>query len=117
MKIEYQKIGDYYLPNLVAPENMQKFELRKYGKLRLRYLKEHKVADYSILLMNNKLQKHLMEVDKIATEMFESLMKQYAEKENITEDLKAKDQLKWVGLMNSIKHSAEEIILKELIYV
>ena len=67
--------------------------------------------------MENKLQKHLMEVDKIATEMFELLMKQYAEKENITEDLKATDQLKWVGLMNNIKHSVEEIILKELIYV
>jgi len=117
MKIEYSKVGDYYLPNLVAPENMQKFELGKYGKLRLRYLKEHKKAEYSILLMDNKLQKHLMDVDKIATEMFESLMKQYAEKENITEDLKAKDQLKWVGLMNNIKYSAEEIILKELIYV
>ena len=58
-----------------------------------------------------------MEVDKIATERFELLMKQYAEKENITEELKTKDQLKWVGLMNNIKHSAEEIILKELIYV
>ena len=96
---------------------MQKFELGKYRKLRLRYLKEHKKAEYSILLMDNKLQKHLMEVDKIATEMFELLMKQYAEKENITEDLKATDQLKWVGLMNNIKHSVEEIILKELIYV
>ena len=58
-----------------------------------------------------------MEVDKIATERFELLMKQYAEKENINEELKAKDQLKWVGLMNNIKHSIEEIILKELIYV
>ena len=58
-----------------------------------------------------------MEIDKIATERFELLMRQLAEKENITEELKAKDQLKWVGLMNNIKHSAEEIILKELIYV
>ena len=67
--------------------------------------------------MDNELQKHLMEVDKIATERFELLMKQFSEKENITEELKAKDQLKWVGLMNNIKHSVEEIILKELIYV
>ena len=117
MKIEYTKVGDYYLPNLVAPENMKNFEIGKYGKLRLRYLKEHKKAEYTILLMDNKLQKHLMEIDKIATERFKLLMKQYAEKENITEELKAKDQLKWVGLMNNIKHSAEEIILKELIYV
>ena len=117
MKIEYTKVGDYYLPNLVAPENIKNFEIGKYGKLRLRYLKEHKKAEYTILLMDNKLQKHLMEIDKIATERFKLLMKQYAEKENITEELKAKDQLKWVGLMNNIKHSAEEIILKELIYV
>ena len=117
MKIEYTKVGDYYLPNLVAPENMKNFKLGKYGKLRLRYLKEHKNAEYIILLMDNKLQKHLLEVDKIANERFELLMKQYAEKENITEELKEKDQLKWVGLMNNIKHSAEEIILKELIYV
>lgn len=117
MKIEYTKVGDYYLPNLVAPENIKNFEIGKYGKLRLRYLKEHKKAEYTILLMDNELQKHLMEVDKIATERFELLMKQYAEKENITEELKAKDQLKLVGLMNNIKHSVEEIILKELIYV
>ena len=116
-EITYYKHGDYYLPNLVAPENMKNFEIGKYGKLRLRYLKEHKKAEYTLLLMDNKLQKHLMEIDKIATERFNLLMKQFAEKENITEELKVKDQLKWVGLMNTIKHSAEEIILKELIYV
>lgn len=117
MKIEYTKVGDYYLPNLVVPENMKNFKIGKYGKLRLRYLKEHKKAEYTILLMDNELQKHLMKIDKIATERFELLMKQFAEKEKITEELKGKDQLKWVGLMNNIKHSAEEIILKELIYV
>lgn len=117
MKIEYTKFGDYYLPNLVAPENMKNFKIGKYGKLRLRYLKEHKKAEYTILLMDNELQKHLMEIDKIATERFELLMKQFAEKEKITKELKGKDQLKWIGLMNNIKHSVEEIILKELIYV
>ena len=117
MKIEYTKVGDYYLQNLVAPSNMKNFEIGKYGKLRLKYLKEHKKAEYTILLMDNKLQKHLMEIDKIANERFDLLMKQFAQKENITEELKAKDQLKWVGLMNNIKHSAEVIILKELIYV
>ena len=104
MKIEYTKVGDYYLQNLVAPSNMKNFEIGKYGKLRLKYLKEHKKAEYTILLMDNKLQKHLMEIDKIANERFDLLMKQFAQKENITEELKAKDQLKWVGL-------------KELIYV
>ena len=101
MKIEYTKVGDYYLPNLVVPENMKNFKIGKYGKLRLRYLKEHKKAEYTILLMDNELQKHLMEIDKIATERFELLMKQFAEKEKITEELKGKDQLKWVGLMSA----------------
>ena len=67
--------------------------------------------------MNKKMQEHLLEIDKTANDRFEFLMKQLAKKENITEELKANDQLKWVGLMNNIKHSAEEIILKELIYV
>ena len=75
MKIEYIKVGDYYLPNLVAPENMKNFKIGKYGKLRLRYLKEHKKAEYTILLMDNKLQKHLMDVDTTANKRFELLMK------------------------------------------
>lgn len=69
------------------------------------------------LFINNKLIEHLLEIDKTANERFEFLMKQLAKKENITEELKATDQLKWVGLMNNIKNSVNEIILKELIYV
>ena len=117
MKIEYTKVGDYYLPNLVAPENMKNFKIGKYGKLRLRYLKEHKKAEYKILLMDNKLQKHLMDIDTTANERFDLLMKQFAEKENITEELKATNQMEWVCRMNNIKNRAEEIIFNELIYV
>ena len=117
MKIEYTKVGDYYLPNLVAPENMKNFKIGKYGNLRLRYLKEHKKAEYTILLMDNKLQKHLMDVDTTANERFDLLMKQFAEKENITEELKATNQMEWVCRMNNIKNRAEEIIFNELIYV
>ena len=117
MKIEYTKVGNYYLPNLVAPENMKNFKIGKYGKLRLNYLKENKRAEYTILLMDNKLQKHLMDIDKTANERFELLMKQFAEKENITEELKASNQMEWVRRMNNIKNRAEEIIFKELIYV
>ena len=117
MKIEYIKVGDYYLPNLVAPENMKNFKIGKYGNLRLRYLKEHKKAEYTILLMDNKLQKHLMDIDKTANERFDLLMKQFSEKENITEELKATNQMEWVCRMNNIKNRAEEIIFNELIYV
>ena len=117
MKIEYTKVGDYYLPNLVAPENMKNFKIGKYGNLRLNYLKENKRAEYTILLMANKLQKHLMDIDKTANERFDLLMKQFAEKENITEELKATNQMEWVCRMNNIKNRTEEIILKELIYI
>ena len=117
MKIEYTKQGDYYIPNIVAPKNIKILNLGRYGRMRLKFLKEHKKAEYTILLIDNKLEKHLVEIDKIANERFELLMKQFAERENITEELKLEDQLKWVGLMNNIKHSVEEIIFKELIYV
>ena len=117
MELEYRKCGDYYIPNLVAPENIKNFKVGKYGKLRLRYLKEHKKAEYTILLMDNKLQKHLMDIDTTANERFDLLMKQFAEKENITEELKATNQMEWVCRMNNIKNRAEEIIFNELIYV
>ena len=117
MELEYRKCGDYYIPNLVAPENMKNFKIGKYGNLRLRYLKEHKKAEYTILLMDNKLQKHLMDIDTTAKERFDLLMKQFAEKENITEELKATNQMEWVCRMNNIKNRAEEIIFNELIYV
>ncbi len=117
MKIEYTKQGDYYFPNLVLSQNLKNFEIGRFGRMRLKFLKEQKKSEYIILVMNNKLKEHLLEIDKTANDRFEFLMKQLAKKENITEELKANDQLKWVGLMNNIKHSAEEIILKELIYV
>ena len=79
MKIDYRKCGDYYIPNLVI-SNTKNFQLGKYGKMRLNYLKTQKKAEYTILLMDNKLQKHLMEIDKTAHERFELLMKQFAEK-------------------------------------
>ena len=116
MELEYTKIGDYYIPNLVAP-NMKDFKIGKYGRMRLRYLKENKKAEYTILLIENKLQEHLMDVDKTANARFELLMKQFAEKENITEELKATNQMEWVGKMNNIKNRAEEIIFNELIFI
>ena len=114
--IEYSLIGDYYIPNLVLP-NRKNITLGKYGRMRAKYLKENKKAEYSIMLIENTLQDHLIEIDKTANERFELLMKQFIEKENITEELKATNQLEWVGKMNSIKNAVEEIILKELIYV
>lgn len=116
MKIEYRKCGNYYIPNLTI-SNFNNFKLGKYGKMRLNYLKTQKKAEYTILLMDDKLGEHLQEIDETATNRYSLLMKQFTERENITEELKANNQLEWVGKMNSIKNRFEEIIFSELIYV
>ncbi len=114
--IEYIKCGDYYLPNLVMPIR-KNIRIGKYGRMRARFLKENKKAEYSIMLIDNTLQDHLIEVDRAANERYNLLMKQFAERENITEEFKANNQMEWVQKMNNIKNSVEEIILQELIYV
>lgn len=114
--IEYIRNGDYYLPNLVLAEQ-KKIQLNKYGRLRLGYLKNHKKAEYTILFMDNKLTDHLEEVQEIATKRVEEIIKSLKEQSNLTEEMKNTDQLYWVGMMNNFKNQAEEIVLKELIYV
>ena len=114
--IEYIRKGDYYIPNLVMPHR-KNIKIGKYGRIRARFLKENKKAEYSIMLIDNTLQGHLIEVDRTANERYNLLMKQFAERENITEELKANNQMEWVKMMNNIKNSVEEIILQELIYV
>ena len=116
MDITYRKEGDYYLPNIKAPNNIKGFKLEKYSALRLQYLKEHKRGEYSYLLMENKLQSHLLQVQKNAKKEYEMLIKMLKIKENITEELKEKDQMKWVGLMNNISNIADEIVIKKYIY-
>ena len=116
MDITYTKMGDYFAPNLVLSENVKNFRIGKYGRLRLKYLKENKKAEYIILNMNGELKKHLMEIDKLAKERVEFLIKQQAKRQNVDEKMKENDQLKWVGMMNNIKNSAEEIVINELIF-
>ena len=94
--IEYVLQGDYYIPNIVASENTKNFRLGKYGRLRLNYLKTNKKAEYMILQMENKLQKHLMDVDITATKRVNAIVKALAKKENVTEELKANNQLEWI---------------------
>lgn len=115
--IEYIRKGDYYFPNLVDSASVNTSELGKYGKLRLKYLLEHKKVEYTCLWLDNKLRSHLLETDKTANERFNLLMKQFMEQKNITEELKATNQMEWVRRMNNIKNCVEEIIFKELIYV
>lgn len=115
--IEYIKHGDYYLPNLIDTASVCSRKLGKYGRMRLNYLKEHKYAEYIILWSQDKLRKHLKDIDSTANSRFDLLMKQFTERENITEELKATNQLEWVCRMNSIKNRVEDIILNELIYM
>ncbi len=114
--IEYTKVGDYYMPNLVLKPEI-KIVLNKYGKARLQYLKSHKKAEYMIMFTNGTLNKHLKEIQEAAQERLDFMINELVKKENITEELKATNQLAWVGAMNSIKNIAEEIIYSELIYV
>lgn len=113
--LSYTLCGDYYLPDLVLNEEEPTYG--KYGMLRKQFLKEHRSARYQYLLLTGKLNEHLNQTDQEAREQVEMLMKQMAEKKGVTEELKVQDQMKWVGLMNNIKVSAEEIILKNMVYV
>ena len=113
--MSYTLHGDYYLPDLVLREEEPTYG--KYGMLRKQFLKEHRSARYQYLLLTGKLNEHLNQTDQEAREQVETLMEQMTEKQGVTEELKAQDQMKWVRLMNNIKASAEEIILKNMIYV
>ena len=114
--IEYRLEGDYYIPNIVAPKQ-EKIVLNKYGRMRLKYLKEHKKAEYTIMLMEGTLNANLKEIQETAQNRVEQIIYQLKEKSNLTEDMKNTDVLFWVGTMNSIKSQAVEIVLSELIYV
>ena len=111
----YTLHGDYYLPDLVLREEEPTYG--KYGMLRKQFLKEYRSARYQYMLLTGKLNEHLNQIDQEAREQVEMLMKHMAEKKGVTEELKVQDQMKWVGLMNNIKVSAEEIILKNMVYV
>ena len=114
--IEYHLEGDYYIPNLVLPKQ-EKVTLNKYGRMRLKYLKENKKAEYSIMLMDGTLTKHLKEIQETAQKRVNQIINQLKEKSNLTEDMKDTDILYWVGTMNAIKNQAEEIVISELIYI
>lgn len=108
--MSYTLHGDYYLPDLVLREEEPTYG--KYGMLRKQFLKEHRSARYQYMLLTGKLNEHLNQIDQEVREQVETLMEQMIEKQGVTEELKAQDQMKWVRLMNNIKASAEEIILK-----
>jgi len=110
----YTLQGDYRLPNLTLPAEER--HIGVWGQRRLRYLKQHRKVLYYNLLTSGKLHSHLADVEEQAQELFSRLVKEYAEKEGMTEQLKSTDQMKWVGKMNAIRNAATEIINRELIY-
>ena len=115
MKLTYRRCGDYYLPNIGIPaEDMR--PLGKYGRMRLRYLKEHCSLLSNQLLLSGKLMKHLHSIDDTCQERFDLLIPQMKAAEGVTEALKATDQTEWVRRMNSIHHRIEEMLFSELIY-
>ena len=111
----YRQVGDYFIPDIELPE--RNYEIGKYGRMRHRYLKEHCKVLYTTIILDGTLYDHLEEVDRICNERMETRVAAMKRQQGITEELKARDQLAWVGAMNNIRNAAEEIILKELIYV
>lgn len=116
MNISYTKNGDYLLPNLKL-ENKKQYNIGKYGLLRLNYIKKYKLGLYFNLLVNDNLNEYLHNIDTTVMEKVQKLITELAQKENINEQLKENNQMLWVSKMNNIKNIAEEIILKEYIYV
>ena len=116
MNISYTNKGDYLLPDLIL-ENKKQYNIGKYGLLRLNYIKKYKLGLYFDFLASDKLNEYLHNIDTIVMEKVQKLIKELTEKENITEELKSGNQMLWVSKMNNIKNIAEEIILKEYIYV
>lgn len=116
MNISYTRKGDYLLPNLILKDKEQ-FNIGKFGLLRLEYIKKYKLGLYFDLLVNDNLNEYLHNIDTTIMEKVQKLIKELAEKENINEQSKENNQMLWVSKMNNIKNIAEEIILKEYIYV
>ena len=113
--ISYTLQGDYYLPDLALPEQEDK-PIGLWGQRHLRYIKQHHKVRYTNLLTSGKLNGYLADIDKQAEDMFFRLVKQIAEREGVTEQLKADNQMEWVARMNNIRSRAIEIVNHDLIY-
>ena len=111
----YIKTGDYLIPNMALSQTEEK-PLGKYGRMRKAYLKEHRPVLWNSLLLSETLYPHLREIDETANRRMKQMMSELMTQNGVTEELKASDPMKWVGLMNSLKSQAEEVILAELIH-
>ena len=115
MELTYTKVGDYYIPD-IALDNDAEYDIGIYGRMRQRFLEEHHPGVYSRMFLFGELWKHLAEINAACHERMDFLIPAMAKQENVTEALKATNQMKWVGRMNNIRNRAEEIVLHELVY-
>ena len=115
MELTYTMKDGYRLPDLLPPQEPET-ALGKYGLLRRRYLKEHRKVLFTNLLTSGRLNEHLVEIDRTARQRVEQTVTAMAQAEGVTEELKAADPMKWVGLMNNLRNAAEGTVLAELIY-
>ncbi len=113
--IRYTLHGDYYLPDLILPAEKEK-PIGIWGRKHLHYLKEHKRLVYLNLLTSGRLNEYLVSIDEQAEDMFSRLVKEYADRQEVTERLKAENQLLWVGKMNNIRACVKEVVEREIIY-
>ena len=111
----YRQVGDYFIPNLVLPDDGD-YQIGKFGRMRRSYLNEHRPVLYANLLTSGTLHRHLAEIDQACNERMAIIVPAMAKQEGVTEALKAADQMEWVCRMNSIRNRAEEIVLHELVY-
>ncbi len=114
--ITYRKVGDYNIPNLILPHEEANIKLSKWGMLHKNYLKKHKPVIFATLLAQGKLYQYLADIDTQAQQMFDTLVEQMKQKQNITEQLKEENQLEWIRQINNIQTQAQEIVYAELIY-
>ena len=114
-ELTYTRSGDYWIPNLSLSQQETQ-PLGKYGRMRKKYLQEHRPVLWNSLILSEKLYPHLREIDETANSRLEQMMPALMQSAGVTEALKASDPMKWVGLMNNLKAQAEEVILTELIY-
>ena len=116
MEFKYVKNKDWYIPDIQCSSNGKKANIGKYGRMREKFLKEHRTSIYDHLVASEKLASHLSNIDKEARNYLHQLIKDLAEQEDVDEKLKVKNQIEWMQKMNNIKNRAEEIVLSELIY-
>ena len=113
--IEYVRNGDYYIPNLIVPDD-KVYNIGKYGRMHAKFIKENRPCFYTAKMLDGTWLAYLEEIDTTAKEMVDRLIKELVVKRSVTEELKAKDQFAWISALEQIQHTVEEFVFKDIIY-